>query len=44
MIEDDARGDGPAIAPRRRKHIYPPADQIATFKQILAGAQKPYKP
>jgi mono/diheme cytochrome c family protein len=22
----------------------PPADQIATFKQILAGAQKPYKP
>ena len=22
----------------------PPVDQIATFKQILAGAQKPYKP
>ena len=29
---------------RSFKSNAPPADQIATFKQILAGAQKPYKP
>ena len=29
---------------RSFKSNAPPADQIATFKQILAGAQRPYKP
>jgi len=29
---------------RSFKSNAPPVDQIATFKQILAGAQKPYKP
>lgn len=38
MTEDQPRTDGPAAAPRRRKHIYPPADQMAG-KQAAAPSR-----
>jgi hypothetical protein len=52
MIEDDAaRSDGPATrstepasAPRRRKHIYPPADQMAAEQSAASASRAPSQP
>lgn len=40
MTEDEPRTVGPATAPRRRKHIYPPADQVAA-QQAAASSRAP---
>ena len=44
MTEENARGDGPATAPRRRKHIYPPADQMVAEQAAAAAARAPSQP